>query len=420
MKIILDIYDINFAPALMRNTYACLALLLLVQPLAAQTALTFTPQAALPDGGRYGMAYCQDQTAFYMIGGGSPATAFTSEVFRYDPVANSWGTGALSTGQVTPHRLGTAALIAPSTGSAVIYTLNGAASTGPVTAVQAVQASSGALANTYGNPTPASSAGLAVWNGLLYAYGGQLQGGVYTNALRSYNPATNAWATLAPMAETKTTYGAAVNGKIYAIGGFNGTTNSARVDAYDIATNTWQALGTLPTTVSNEAVAVQGEWLWLVGDFTNQSYLAAYNTRTGQLRTFTSNLPPRRNAAAAIFNNRLYVWGGNMAASNASTLGDMWSVNVSTVLATHAETAAAVGLRAFPNPSAAGLTTLTLPTGTRTVEVFDALGRAVLSVAPAADVTSVPLDLRGQSAGLYVVRVHMADGRGASCRVVRE
>ncbi len=107
---------------------------------------------------------------------------------------------------------------------------------------------------------------------------------------------------------------------LYAIGGYNGVVNSARVDACDIATNQWQALGTLPTTLSNQAVVEQGEWLWLVGDFTTQSYLTAYNTRTGQLRTFTSNLPPRRNATAAIYNNNLYVWGGNTASTNASTL----------------------------------------------------------------------------------------------------
>ena len=115
----------------------------------------------MPDGGRYGLVYCQDQTAFYMIGGGSPATAYTSEVFRYNPATNSWGTGALSTGQVTPQRLGAAAIIVPNTSSAVIYTLNEAGGGGPVQGMQAVQASSGLLANTYNNPTPASTAGLA-------------------------------------------------------------------------------------------------------------------------------------------------------------------------------------------------------------------------------------------------------------------
>jgi hypothetical protein len=53
------------------------------------------------------------------------------------------------------------------------------------------------------------------------------------------------------------------------------------------------------------------------------------------------------------------------------------------------------------------------------VEVFDALGRAVLSVAPAANATTVPLDLHGQPAGLYLVRVRTAGGQSATCRVLR-
>ena len=405
----------------MKYPYLLAALwLLAVAPAVAQTALTFAPRATLPDGGRYGMAYCQDQTYLYMMGGGSPATAYTNDLYRYNPATDSWGAGPLSSGQVWQHRLGTAAIIAPNTPNAVIYTLNGATGTGPVLTVQPVRASDGVATGTLPNPTPASTAGLAAWNGQLYAFGGQLAGGVYTNLLRSFNPATGAWTTLAPLPEAKTTYGAAVNGKVYAIGGFSGTANSARVDAYDIATDTWQARGVLPTTVSNQAVAVQGEWLWLVGDFTAQNYLAAYNTRTGQLRTFTSNLPPRRNAGAAVFNNFLYVWGGNTAASNASTLADMWRVDVSTVLATAGAAATAPVLRAHPNPCAAGRATLALPDGARTLEVFDALGRRVLAAAPAPGTATWPLDLSGQPAGLYLARVRTAKGGAATCRVVCE
>lgn len=221
------------------------------------------------------------------------------------------------------------------------------------------------------------------------------------------------------MPDARAVYGgAAVNGKVFAIGGYNGVINSARVDVYTIATNTWQALPTLPATVSNQAVAVQGDWLWLVGDFTNQTYLAAYNTTTGQLRTFTSNLPPRRNAAAAIRNGQLYVWGGNTASANSSTLADMWVANVSTVLATSPAAPPAAALQAYPNPSTTGSTTLSLPEGTRRVEVYDALGRQVLAEALPAGTAIWPLSLRQQPAGLYLVRARTAQGLSAGCRVV--
>ena len=401
--------------------YACLLLVLLAATsAAAQTSLTFTALGPLPDGGRYGMGYAQEPSAFYMVGGGSPASAFNANVYVYAP-GIGWVPGGASS-SLPPQRWANMVIASNGSGQPLLYVLNGATAMGAlVSNMQTVSVNSGNSGPTYTNPVPASSAAATVRNNIIYVYGGQLANGSYTNQLRSYNAATDTWAALAPMPEAKAALGGAVvNGKIYAIGGFNGVINSARVDAYDPATNIWQALAPLPTTVSNQAVAVQGEWIWMVGDFTNQNYLAAYNTRTGQLRTFTSNLPPRRNAAAAVLSNRLYVWGGNTASSNASTLVDMWSVDVTTVLGTYAATATALGLRATPNPSADGLVTLDLPVGTRTVEVFDALGRQVLSVAPAAAATALPLDLRQQPGGMYLVRVRTANGQSASCRVVRE
>jgi hypothetical protein len=399
--------------------YWAMLLLIGLSAAQAQTALTFAPQAPLPDGGRYGMAFCQDQSAFYMLGGGSPAAAFTADVFRYDVATNSWGAGPIGSGQITPQRFGTAAIIAPNTSPGLIYALNAAGPSGPVTAVQSLRPD-GASAGSSTNPTPSSTAGLAVWNGLLYAYGGQLAGGAYTNALRSYNPATNTWTSLASMPEAKNTFGAAVNGKIYAIGGYNGVVNSNRIDAYDIATNTWQALGTLPTTVSNQAIAVQGDLIWMVGDFVNQNYLAAYNTRTGQLRTFTSNLPPRRNAAAAIAGNFLYVWGGNTASSNATTLADMWRADVQGTVTATVSARAQLLLQAYPNPTASGRLTVLLPKpAAAELLVSDAQGRTVRQLAVPAGSTRYELNLADQAAGLYVVRWQAAGSPAALCRVVR-
>ena len=386
-------------------------------PAVAQTSsLTFNSLPALPDGGRYGMGYAQDQMGFYMVGGGSPTSAFNSTLYRFELRVGNW-ISSTANNMLTPQRWTSAVIPYP---GGQMYVLNGASASGaPVNNMQTVDVQNGATGPSFANSTPASTAGVATLNGMIYAFGGQLAGGSYTNALRRYDPATDTWTTLAPMPEAKATVGAAVNGKIYAIGGFNGVVNSARVDAYDPATNTWQAMGTLPTTVSSQAVAVQGEWIWMVGDFNVQNYLAAYNTRTGQLRTFTSNLPPRRNAAAGILNNRLYVWGGNTASSNASTLSDMSFADVSTVLAARTASASSPALRAYPNPSADGQTTLDLPGGTRSVEVMDALGRKLLSVTPPAAATTLPLDLRELPAGVYQVRAHGAQGLVASCRVVR-
>lgn len=231
----------------MRYFYVILLLATLHIQAAAQSPLTFNALGTLPGGGRYGMGYCNDQTAFYMVGGGGLSSAFNAEVYRYDPVADVWVLGTAST-SLTPQRWSTAAILSSGTGQSFVYSLNGANATGQlVPNVETVNTLNGSAGPNYANATPASAAGVAVLNNLLYAFGGQLANGTYTNAMRRYNPATNTWTTLAPMPEAKTTYGAAVNGKIYAVGGYNGLVNSARIDAYDPATNTWQAVGTLST-----------------------------------------------------------------------------------------------------------------------------------------------------------------------------
>ena len=224
-------------------------------------------------------------------------------------MGDTWMPGIASS--LTPQRWTSAAV--PNTNLTFIYALNGATATGlPMPNVQTVFTSNGDIGPTYANAFPASNASVAVWNGLLYAYGGQLAGGTYTN------------------------------------------------------------------------------------------------------------LPPRRNAAAMVRNNRLYVWGGNTTSSNVSTLADMWQADISTVLAAGSSAAPAPVLRAYPNPSVAGITTLDLPIGTQSLEVFDALGRLVTTATPPVGATRWPLDLHGQSVGIYLVRVRTAQGLGASCRVVRE
>ncbi|MBC8085384.1 MAG: T9SS type A sorting domain-containing protein [Hymenobacter sp.] len=386
-----------------------------------QTSLTFVSRAPLPVA-HYGMGYTNDQQFIYQVGGGSPATALTGDVYRYDLAANTWAVGAA---MVTPQRWSTAAILNPGTAGSLIYVLNGAASVAnsPVQAMETVQAASSLDGPSFANPQSTTTAGSAVWNGVLYCYGG-ISGTTYASSLRAYNRLTDTWTTLAPLPQARTTAGAAVNGKVYAFGGYDGLVNYSRVDAYDIATNQWQALASLPTVVSNQAVAVQGEWIWLVGDFNNQSYLAAYNTRTAQLRTFTSNLPPRRNAAAAIVNNQLYVWGGNTASANSSALSDMWRADVGFLLLGTTAAAAKPILQAYPNPSVSGRFQVLLPdaggAGEVQVLVRDGRGQLVRHVRVRRGGTTHELDLADQPAGLYLVETRQAGLVTARCRLVRQ
>src|SRR4029079_13016129 len=72
------------------------------------------------------------------------------------------------------------------------------------------------------------------------------------NAFRSYNPATNTWATLAPGPDIMSSEASAgyspINNKVYLFGGEDVgaavVSNATRI--YDIASNTWSAGATMP------------------------------------------------------------------------------------------------------------------------------------------------------------------------------
>ena len=101
-----------------------------------------------------------------------------------------------------------------------------------------------ATANTWTSraamPTARDGLGMAAAsNGKLYAIGGY--NGNPLPTVEEYDPATNTWTTRAPMPTARSDLGvaAAGNGKLYAIGGSNGSSRLATVEEYDPATNTW-------------------------------------------------------------------------------------------------------------------------------------------------------------------------------------
>ncbi len=72
------------------------------------------------------------------------------------------------------------------------------------------------------------------------------RGTVYDRA-DVYNPATHAWARLASMLSPRYRFAAVVRaGRVYAIGGSNGTTALANVESYNPSTNRWTAAPPLP------------------------------------------------------------------------------------------------------------------------------------------------------------------------------
>jgi N-acetylneuraminic acid mutarotase len=120
-------------------------------------------------------------------------------------------------------------------------------------------------------PTARDRLGLAVaGNGKLYAIGG-VHSGASSATVEEYDPATNTWATKAPMptARDGLRLAAAVNGQLYAIGGRSSQASLdalATVEEYDPATNTWANKAPMGTARADLGLVAAGNGkLYAVG-----------------------------------------------------------------------------------------------------------------------------------------------------------
>ncbi len=174
-------------------------------------------------------------------------------------------------------------------------------------------------------PTPRMNLAAAAVNGTLYALGGWNSPGTLAT-VEAYDPATNTWTARTPMPAPRSDFGVGVvNGVVYAVGGVSGGTVGT-VEAYDPSTDTWTAKAPLPTPRYDLAVAVVGGILYAMGGFheapvCDPAYLGspcyealatveAYDPATDTWTTKAPMPTPRLMFGAATVNGIIYAVGG--------------------------------------------------------------------------------------------------------------
>jgi len=96
-----------------------------------------------------------------------------------------------------------------------------------------------------------------------------------------YNPRTHSWCLFAPMRSPRYLFAAVlgVDGRIYAIGGWNGREPMASVEAYDARANTWNPVTSLPHAEEAVAATVTRGRIVVIGgaDGTASGFTMPYN-----------------------------------------------------------------------------------------------------------------------------------------------
>lgn len=117
---------------------------------------------------------------------------------------------------------------------------------------------------------------------------------------------------LTPMPSLRQEISAAVlNGRIYVLAGFNSSGNSLNtVEVYDPNTNAWTNAAPLPIANNHNAAAVVAGKLYAFGGVSNRTFV--YNPQGNSW----SEVAPMRfqhanTAAVGVFNDKIYVAGGN-------------------------------------------------------------------------------------------------------------
>ncbi|XP_057671404.1 ring canal kelch homolog [Diorhabda carinulata] len=165
-------------------------------------------------------------------------------------------------------------------------------------------------------PTRRCRAGLAVLGGKVYAVGG-FNGSLRVKTVDFYDPAMDVWTAFESMEARRSTLGVAVlNNCIYAVGGFDGSTGLNSAEMFDPQTGKWRMIASMSTRRSSVGVGVLYGQLYAVGgyDGASRQCLSSVECYTPDTDTWTSvpDMGCRRSGAGVgVLEGILYAVGGH-------------------------------------------------------------------------------------------------------------
>ncbi|MBN3311577.1 KLHL1 protein, partial [Atractosteus spatula] len=141
--------------------------------------------------------------------------------------------------------------------------------------------------------TARSTVGVASLNGKLYAVGGR-DGSSCLSSMECFDPHTNKWNVCSPMSKRRGGVGVSTcDGFLYAVGGHDAPASnhsshlSDCVERYDPKTDTWTAVAPLGLARDAVGVCLLGDKLYAIGGYDGQTYLQTMECYDPQTNEWT-------------------------------------------------------------------------------------------------------------------------------------
>ncbi|KTG47798.1 hypothetical protein cypCar_00001977 [Cyprinus carpio] len=165
-------------------------------------------------------------------------------------------------------------------------------------------------------PSRRCRAGVVYMAGKVYAVGG-FNGSLRVRTVDVYDGLKDQWSSVPSMQERRSTLGAAVLGDLlYAVGGFDGSTGLSSVEAYNPKANEWMFVAPMNTRRSSVGVGVVSGKLYAVGGYDGASRqclstVEEYNPVSNKW-CYVADMSTRRSGAGVgVLSGQLYAAGGH-------------------------------------------------------------------------------------------------------------
>lgn len=217
-----------------------------------------------------------------------------------------------------------------------IYAIGGETTQGVSGATLRYRQSPGGWEALADKPTPVSDIQAAVMGERIFVPGGKAADGKPVNLLEVYSPRQNRWERLTSLPAALSGYAlAAYEGRLYLFGGWDGTSYSAAVYSYDPASDRWEVHTPLPSPRGFAAAALMENKIYVLGGFDGQQALRANlayfpgrdSSQAGGSAQASpweerAPLPEARYAmGATTLANLIYLAGGQSESKKAGELG---------------------------------------------------------------------------------------------------